>query len=196
MLAANEIKNVYGLLENTFPRAELRSLNDIKRTVEGEWGAVFVTYDWDDVEHGEGEPAGVCSFMTGNNGWALMDYLAVDPRLRCKGLGKVFMENVLVELEKYLGDGIRVIIEVEDPEIAPDKEMAERRIGFYERNGFVMSNVCSELMKVKYNIMVYSGGKFAGTEIPTDELQKEYRLIYTRLYPQFVFDRIAKMWTE
>lgn len=82
-----------------------------------------------------------------------LEHLAIDPNLRGQGLGSQMMRE-------YLGQTDRpVIIEVETPET----DIAERRIHFYQRLGFILSSfgyVQPKMQRVQsdsifLNIMTY-----------------------------------------
>ena len=58
-----------------------------------------------------------------------IEHFAVDPDCRNGGLGGKILQKVIEDTD------MRICLEVE----LPETEMAARRIGFYERNGFVMN---------------------------------------------------------
>ncbi len=63
---------------------------------------------------------------------ALLNYFAVQPERRGQGTGSLclgLMREALKDTD------CRIIFEVEDPETAPDREAARRRIDFYLRGG-------------------------------------------------------------
>lgn len=60
--------------------------------------------------------------------WIYVEHLAVDPSLRGRGTGAALLSLLRSR------SGRPVVLEVEPP--AADNPMAERRIGFYARNGF------------------------------------------------------------
>ena len=57
---------------------------------------------------------------------AYIEHFAVDPDCRNGGLGGKILQKVIEDTD------MRICLEVE----LPETEMAARRIGFYERNGF------------------------------------------------------------
>lgn len=81
----------------------------------------------------------------------LLDYYAVLPQYQDVGWGSRFLEMLRANLR---GDAI--ILEVEDPDYAPDEEEREhwqRRIRFYEKNGCVHTPVKLNLYGFDYTIM-------------------------------------------
>lgn len=80
----------------------------------------------------------------------LLNYFAVEPECRGQGVGGECLRLMRESLEE---NGGRIIFEVEDPETAPDREAASRRIDFYLRGGARTTGVCSTLFGVEYRIM-------------------------------------------
>lgn len=110
------------LLTSAFPEEEYRPLDQFARLLDREprFGAELAADD--------GVPVG---FVTG---WTLdrfhfIEHLAVHPDRRCGGCGG----QILAALQARLR--CPIVLEVERPECA-DREIAARRIGFYERLGF------------------------------------------------------------
>ena len=81
----------------------------------------------------------------------LLDYLAVEPHLRGKGLGT----QLLHQLCAYYAEAAdSLMIECERPKAAPDEAEARRRIRFYEHGGASMTDVRIWLFDVEYSILV------------------------------------------
>lgn len=81
---------------------------------------------------------------------ALLNYFAVEPEFRGQGVGSRCLELMR---ESLMEKGGRIIFEVEDPDTAPDREAAARRIDFYLRGGARTTGVSSTLFGVEYRIM-------------------------------------------
>ncbi|BCN32346.1 GNAT family N-acetyltransferase [Anaeromicropila herbilytica] len=125
------------------------------------------------------EPLGY-AFMTKakENGGLLMDYFAVIDKHRSKGLGSSIVETIKRELQ---GRYESVIIEVENPEVEMDekkKEVRNRRIAFYLKNGFKMSNIQSRVLTDEYLIMTLELGK----ELEERQVYLELQAIYQALF--------------
>lgn len=109
------------LMKQAFPTAEYRDLDELRLytdtkphfynniVMEGDRPIGFFTY-WD--------------FGT----FYYAEHFAIDPALRNGGYGKQVLSLLCDTLT------LPIVLEVEMPE----DEMARRRIGFYERNGFVL----------------------------------------------------------
>ena len=97
---------------------------------------------------------GECFLWLGHPGWALLDYLCVSRRARNAGLGALILAK-LREVEP----GTVVFGEAEAPEHAPDPAMAERRLGFYARNGLQTAGYDTEVFGVHYKTLYLADHK-------------------------------------
>ena len=74
--------------------------------------------------------------------------------------------------------------EAEAPAHAPDPAMAERRLGFYTRNGLRIADYDSEVFGVHYKTLYLASG-----EVDDNELMLEHRFVYENT---FAPDKFAK----
>ncbi|ANU54363.1 GNAT family N-acetyltransferase [Acutalibacter muris] len=105
---------------------------------------------------------------------ALLNYFAVQPERRGQGTGSLclgLMREALKDTD------CRIIFEVEDPETAPDREAARRRIDFYLRGGARATEVRSTLFGVEYRIMVLEE-EGEGSPISDEQLAGELEALY------------------
>ncbi|MDO5402659.1 MAG: hypothetical protein Q4F11_04395 [Eubacteriales bacterium] len=83
----------------------------------------------------------------------LLDYLAVVRGNRSNGTGSLFLH----ELKKRCREeNKKLILEVENPDYAPDEEMAKyrrKRIHFYEKNNMCVSDVSCNFYNNEYLIL-------------------------------------------
>lgn len=115
---------------------------------------------------------GYAYFVRKDNNY-LIDYLAISAEHRDEGLGTVFLK----QLDEFFHKANCVVVEVEDPGAAKDKEdrfQRERRLRFYLRNGYRLTGVKARVFGVDYLILEV----LIGTEHKTEEIEK----IYTELY--------------
>lgn len=118
-----EFDAAYHLMELSFPREEYRSRQGQRALLEDPAYTVYV------VHNDDGEVAALAAVWELGR-FALLEHLAVAPSLRNGGMGG----RILGELaERCTG---RLCLEVE----LPKTDMARRRIGFYERNGFAFND--------------------------------------------------------
>lgn len=102
-----------------------------------------------------------------------IEHFAVNPKLRNSGTGSGMLQE-LVKLSKK-----PVCLEVE----LPDAELARRRIGFYERNGFVFNDypymqppISKGKSSVPLRIMTY------GKAVSQEEFEQIQKILYQRVY--------------
>ena len=97
---------------------------------------------------------------------------------RGKGIGT----KILKELEEKYSNKKGILLEVEDPDFAKnknEKSIQERRISFYERANFkVVENLKIELFMVNFNIMIRNITS-ASTEI--SEVEKVLEQFYSTI---------------
>lgn len=119
-LKRNDFDKMFELIELSFPKDEYRTYEGHLALLDEPDYQVYVLRD----EEREELRALVTVWEFG--GFGFVEHLAVNPAYRNGGLGSL----ILGELTKKLGKMICLEVEL------PDNDMARRRIGFYERNGF------------------------------------------------------------
>lgn len=80
-------------------------------------------------------------------------YLAVDPNLRGGGYGSQILQDVI---KMYSGQRICLSAEILDPD-ADNALQREKRIAFYQRNGFKMSDKIAKEAGVVYSMLTHGG---------------------------------------
>ncbi len=118
-------------------------------------------------------------FTKAPNGKAiLLDYLVVFEQNRNKGLGSVFLGLVKERLQE---EGAFLLAEVENPEFAPserERTIRQRRIIFYQRNGFGMTKVRSRIFQDNYHIIFLPLKEDASNELALLELNQIYQAVF------------------
>jgi GNAT superfamily N-acetyltransferase len=128
-----------------FPPDELKPLPHLLRMVEEGLCTYYALYDGDEVL----SYFGLCV----KDGFALVDYLAVNPKFRGQGIGT----ETLKYLKEAAGNN-RILIECEEIEKAQTAEEAEirrRRIAFYTKSGFLLTDVKAKLFGVDYVLLTF-----------------------------------------
>lgn len=102
-----------------------------------------------------------------------IEHFAVDPVLRNSGTGSAMLQKLVKQYQKP------ICLEVE----LPEDELTRRRIGFYERNGFVFNEypyiqppISKGKSPVPLRIMTY------GSAITQDTFEEMKRVLYQRVY--------------
>ena len=122
-LTEADFDQMFSLMERSFPEDERRDYNGQRELLAEPAYNLYAKRSPED--------AALQAFLAL---WELGDmvyieHFAVDPDCRNGGLGGKILQKVIEDTD------MRICLEVEPPET----EMAARRIGFYERNGFVMN---------------------------------------------------------
>ena len=137
-----QLRTVYDAdLLKAFPAAELKPLRNMEELWEVDRYRPWCLFDGDEI-------VGECFLWLGHPGWALLDYLCVSPRQRNAGLGAA----ILRKLQEVEPDTV-IFGESEAPEDADDPAMAERRLGFYARNGLRTAGYDTEMFGVHYKTL-------------------------------------------
>lgn len=157
-----QLRTVYDRdLKKSFPAAELKPLRNIEQGWEEGLYLPYCLFDGDNI-------VGEAFLWLGHPGWALLDYLCVADGCRNGGIGSVILQK-LREREA----GTVIFGESEAPEDAPDPEMAQRRLGFYARNGLRTAYYDTEMFGVHYKTLYLAAG-----DVDEDVLQQEHRYVY------------------
>ena len=168
-------------MRRDFPPSELKRLSDILDMKRKGVYSVIGAYQCDStlaayalVYHPLGTQA------------ALLDYLAVRPALRHKGIGSM----MLVQLRAYYADVADVLlIECERPKAAPDEAMARKRIGFYTKAGAVLTRVRIWLFDVEYSILVLP----CTDVLPARDWAEEMLSLYRQMLPADRFEQNVRL---
>ena len=204
-----------------FPDSELKPLSSVKMLLEQGQYSGYGLFDGSGAA--EGGMLGYALLMHDKDkGKMLLDYYAFLEEHRCRGLGSVFLHEI-----QRQGDFPGCFIECEAPETADcreQRELRERRIRFYERNGAVLTQVRAQLFGVTYRMLVLpplnegctegfpreeafckNGGEPGpGDTLPSEpsgrkKLSQEafldaLRDFYLSIYPLSVFEKNFRLW--
>lgn len=119
-LKTTDFDKLYNIMETSFPTDEYRPYEEQKALLENPLYHPYVLADE--------ETGGLKAFIAVWNftSFSFVEHFAVNPSYRNLGLGS----QMLQELQSMLPHQICLEVEL------PETEMAARRIGFYQRNGF------------------------------------------------------------
>lgn len=148
-LNITEVREIYiKHMKIDFPAGELKPIDAIENLIKRERYICYGLYKENDLL--------AYAFLTmSEKSYLLIDYFAVCLEHRNKGIGSDFLKLLKEQWINYSG----ILVEVEKVECASnekEKIIRQRRIDFYRRNGFWMTNVLSTLFCVKYSIMCLS----------------------------------------
>lgn len=121
-LNEQDFEKVYALMENSFPVEEVRPRENARAQLRNPDYTIWISQNEEDQILGF-----IAEWDLGSN--IFVEHFAMDPVRRGKGIGSGMMTAYLNQVSKP------VVIEVEDEKT----EINIRRIGFYQRLGFYLS---------------------------------------------------------
>ena len=175
-LTIEEIREVYKkYLYYDFPADERKPLSRIEKSIRD--GRYLCVGAFDE----EGRFLAYAFFVFIED-TCLLDYYAVVPSMRGKGIGSPFLQLAI----RTAGFPM-TIIEIEDPRSGDTEEKTarERRLDFYLNAGCVNTNVHVLAFGVEYLLLEYP---LQGTH-EREELSEGYRSIYRSILPKSMFEK-------
>lgn len=116
-----DFEEAYYIMEEAFPISELRPYEKIKELYERDIVEIYGYY--------EPELKGAMILWLDNK-YLKIENFAVDKKVRGEGIGSKMLHEVCKQFKNK-----KIVLEVEKPY----DEISRRRIEFYQRNGFVLS---------------------------------------------------------
>jgi GNAT superfamily N-acetyltransferase len=134
-----------------------------------------------------------CIMDVGYENWCVLEYFAIEKGSRNLGLGSRLLE----EIGSYFRlKDLKLIVEVEDPKEGEELILKQRRVGFYEKNGFQMIQDFKTMMPnlqgvggVELNLMVYN---YKDTILNFSQLTNLTKSIFRTLYFKDENDALLK----
>ena len=154
-----------------FPRVERKSYKNLKRGYNNE-----ITNFYKIIEKNELVGFIITQNANGDSRYILLDFLAILPIYQCKGFGKQAIKELnKIISEKYLG----LFAEVEKAGLGKNEkenDIRRRRIEFYEKLGFVNSEIDINLSNVVFSVYVLSSSK------KDDDILNDLLIIYNYIW--------------
>ena len=174
-LTLQEVRNIYHRrMVDDFPGNELKPLIVIERAIGK---GIYRCFGLEDAD----ELLAYAFFVyLPENGeeYYLLAYYAVDREHRGKGIGSRFLKMLC---ENQLKDADCAILEVDDPACAAeDREIRERRLRFYLRNGMTDTGERAATF----------GSDFIILRMPVGKTDADFREIYQSIYRTMVPEKI------
>lgn len=153
LLQAKEIYQLY--MKTDFPPEELKPFYMIENMWNRGHYFAYGFYETVETEGAESEMLRAYAFFVADHEkqMLLLDYFAASVKMRGRGYGSAALQK----LKEVCSDWKGIVIEVEDNELPMDestREIRNRRIAFYTRNGCRMTSTRSHVFGVAYRIMV------------------------------------------
>ena len=121
----------------------------------------------------------------------LLDYYAVLPAVRCRGLGAELLARLRgVCAGRWQG----ILIEAEDPAEAPDEGLAIRRLGFYTRAGARMLKWESRVFGVHYRLFCLPCAEKDAPAAEDDALVGSLARLYHEMVPGPLYGPNVAFW--
>ena len=179
-----QLEDIRRLYESSFPKSEKKPFEFMrKRQKEGAFHMLA-------IEDEAGEFRGLAIMML-SGGWALLDYLAIEPDCQGTGLGSRTLEELqrrygkerlVVEIESTAEDGA-VAIQAASGHSAGNWGERLRRKAFYLRNGMVPMDFMVNLFGVEMEVLTF------GSRITFEQ----YHGIYAGVLPREMAEKVKKV---
>lgn len=179
-LSLPQVRAIYPiLLAPTFPENELKPLGMIERALKRDEYLCYGAMD--------GDTALAAAFFVKivRDGGTLMlfDYLAVREDLRCQGIGGRFLQGLLAGPLQGLD---AVLLEVDEPACADteaERDLRNRRLHFYLRNGLHDTHALATVYGVTYRILCLP----VGDPLSPDQARRMYAALYHAILPDEIY---------
>lgn len=160
VIKQTDFPEIYRIMQASFPDDEYRPYEEqIALFQEPEYQIYYM-------------PAGFLAVWEFES-FIYIEHFAVDPSLRNNGTGSAMLQELVKQYQKP------ICLEVE----LPEDELTRRRIGFYERNGFVFNDypyiqppISKGKSPVPLRIMTYGKG------ITREKFEEMKEVLYRRVY--------------
>lgn len=174
-LTNQERRNIYHKhMLNDFHKSEVKPLATIEELIDKGHYKCYGFFEDEAL-------LGYAYFIRGQK-CILMDYLAVVPEYRSKGYGSRFLQIIKRTFKDTYSS---LIAEVENPRFSLSKDDESnklRRISFYLKNDFDLSNIESCVLKDQYRIIKLNLKLELEDEEVYDELNYVYKTIFGQAY--------------
>ncbi len=179
-LTLEQIRALYaGRLREDFPPDEIKPLSAIERAMRRGEYVCFGAMDGEDIL----SYAFFVRLGKGEKEYALFDYFAVKKEARCMGVGSAFLQALIADALKSMA---AVLLEVDDPAHAwneEERDIRNRRLRFYLRNGLVDTSVTAVVFGVHFRILALPVGP-----VPSpDDTRRMYGALYRAVMPPKIF---------
>lgn len=169
-VTVQEFEKIYKTwMVHDFPENELKKLDHIKELFNKEKYECIVMEE-------DGAIKVYACFAWKQNAVKILDYLAVVSHTRGKGYG-----SRLLTWLRANKDSTEIIVESEDPTFSIDedeKNIRNRRISFYEKNGMMKRKFSIKLAEVEFNILTFDDSSFEDNSLLIEMLS-----IYSEISP-------------
>lgn len=179
-LTLPETKEIYdAYMKADFPPKELKPFSMIEDMWERGCYFAYGFYEQTEGKDGIQEVLRAYSFFVANNKerMLLLDYFAALADTRGLGYGSAALQ----QMKEVCGDWKGIVIEVEDNELELEEDIRNirnRRIAFYTRNGCSMTGTRSRVFGVDYRIMILPVADRRAGECMAEKVEGIYQCMH------------------
>ena len=167
-------------MRRDFPPSELKSLSAILNMLRRNSYDVLGAYD------GESLLAYALMYRPQEGRIVLLDYLAVEPEWRNRGIGSMLLH----QLQEYYRETADVLmVECERPKAAPDEAEARKRIRFYTKAGAKLTSARIFLFGVEYSIMALP----CADSLVERDWAEQMLMLYRQMLPEELYEQNVRL---
>jgi len=167
-------------MRRDFPPSELKSLDVIlKMKAEGTYDVLGAYLDGMLVAYA------LC-YCPKEGRIILLDYLAVEPDMRNRGIGTMLLGELRTH---YAEIADTILIECERPKTAPNEQEARARIRFYTQADAQMTNVRIWLFEVEYSILILP----CSDEVVARDWAQQMLSLYRQMLTPTLYERNVRL---
>ncbi len=164
-LEKKDFESFFALMQEAFPPEEYRPKEKQYAIIDDSNYSAHVLIDNNEVH------AFIATWKL--NSFYFAEHLAVSPKMRNQGVGSAFVKEYLKLIHMPL------ILEVENL----TDSLSQRRIGFYERLGFILTDICYDQpnfqeseKRIPLRIMYHNNGQeFDTAKVKQEIFEKVYK---------------------
>ena len=179
-LTLSQLRTLYaGRMREDFPPDEIKPLSAIERAMARGQYVCFGALAGEDIL----AYAFFIRLRESEKEFALFDYYAVKKEARCMGVGSAFLQTLIAGPLKSTA---AVLLEVDDPFCAwneEEKNIRNRRLRFYLRNGLEDTSVTAVVYGVQFRILALPVGLLPSP----DDTRRMYADLYRAVMPPKIF---------
>ncbi len=155
---------IFAILEDSFYESEYRTYDQQKALLDKSYYNVFIKEE-------NGKILGFIMNWTFDT-FCFIDHFAISKEYRNKGLGSTILQEFISQVN------VPVVLEVEND----DSELSLRRIEFYKRNGFYLSDCIYMQPPFKPNLDAVELRMMSTVKLNTEEYLENKKIVFKEVY--------------
>ena len=179
IINTEELKQIKESYEKDFPKNERIPFFYLKNLIKKQKIEVLFLKENEDI-------LGYIVAVKSKNGYILIEYFAILEKYRSKGYGSICLEFC----KNYYQQEKGIFLEVEKQNLGKNEQenkIREKRVKFYEKNGFQKTNVVAILYRVVFDVMIY-----INEEINEKEIKEAGEDVYSKIRKPWISKKHCK----